>query len=294
MTFYQMLWFFMIYAGIGWVIEVAYHALTLGKVVNRGFLNGPVCPVYGIGMVVVLEIMQKLPADPETGMVSVWLTFLVGMVFTTLIELAAGWLLDKAFHARWWDYSDRPFNLNGYICPLFSVIWGFAVVVAVRVAHPVIAHLSFAALPFRYGWWILAALYLVLFVDTGVTVAFVIGLNRELKQLETLRDMLRSQSDRMSEHIAKDTIELSNNLTEYRIQASLGKAELKNGMAELKDGMAEYRREFTRRMEEYTQGKHWGSRRLLNAFPHMKHRFYEDALAELQEYIRAEARKRKG
>lgn len=279
MTFYQVLWFFMIYGAIGWIIEVAYHALTLGKVVNRGFLNGPICPVYGIGMVVVLEIMQRIPANPDTGEAGVGVTFLVGMIFTTLIELVAGWLLDKAFHARWWDYSDRPMNLNGYICPLFSVIWGLGVVAAVKLAHPVIARFSLAALPIRYGWWVLAVLYLALFADTGVTVAFVIGLNRELKQLETIREMLRSPSDRMSEQIAKDTIEISNNIAEYRIQASLGKAELR-------DNITEYRQELSRRREEFMRETNWGRRRLLNAFPNMKHRLYEEVVKELQEYVR--------
>ena len=111
MTLYEMLWFFAIYSVIGWIIEVAYHAVTMGKVINRGFLNCPLCPVYGSGVLMVFAVLGLLGKILGTGSnvesLSAWILFGVGIVFATLVEFIAGFLLDKLFHARWWDYRDR-------------------------------------------------------------------------------------------------------------------------------------------------------------------------------------------
>ncbi len=125
---YEIMLLFFIYSFLGWCVEVAFVAVTTGKVVNRGFLNGPVCPIYGCGMVGVLIIL--LPVKNN-----VWLLFLGGMIICSAVELFGGWILDKIFHMRWWDYSEKPFNIGGYICLPFSIMWGFAVVFAVKFVH---------------------------------------------------------------------------------------------------------------------------------------------------------------
>ncbi len=89
--------------------------MSKGLVVNRGFLNGPVCPIYGFGVLAVFFLLQ-ITGDGEFYEQNALKVFIFGVVLATAVELFGGWILDKAFHARWWDYSDRPFNLNGYIC----------------------------------------------------------------------------------------------------------------------------------------------------------------------------------
>ena len=125
---YPFAWYFLMYSALGWILEVIYHAVTQGSIVNRGFLNGPVCPVYGFGMLSVISIMQIRHAQTVFSLSNepMWLSFLIGIVFATSVELFAGVLLDKLFHARWWDYSRKPFNYHGYICLEFSLIWGMA------------------------------------------------------------------------------------------------------------------------------------------------------------------------
>ncbi len=141
MTLFEALCFFLIYSFIGWVTEVVYHAVTLGKIMNRGFLNGPVCPVYGFGMTAVLFVFSLVSVDNP------FIVFLIGVILTTLIELIAGWALYTFFHARWWDYSSMPLNLNGYICPAFSIIWGLAVLAVVRIAHPALEAVTIGLIP---------------------------------------------------------------------------------------------------------------------------------------------------
>ena len=114
LTLYEVFAYFFLYSFLGWVTEVAFHAVTQGKFVNRGFLNGPVCPIYGTGMVAVLLILGEYVSRP-------WAVFLVGVALPTAIELVTGWVLERFFHNKWWDYSSRRFNLKGYICLEFSI-----------------------------------------------------------------------------------------------------------------------------------------------------------------------------
>ena len=98
-SLYQILAFFLIYSCLGWCLEVIYAAVSTGQLVNRGFLNGPVCPIYGFGMVIVLFTLSPL-AD------NLLLLYLGGVILPSVLELVGGWALYKLYHTRWWDYSD--------------------------------------------------------------------------------------------------------------------------------------------------------------------------------------------
>lgn len=128
---YQTLFIFFTYAILGWCLEVAFHALVTGKFINRGFLNGPWCPVYGFGASAVLACLLPLRG-------SVPLLFLGSLLVTSALEWLTGFVLEQLFHQRWWDYSDEPFNLNGYICLRFSLAWGLACLLVVDFIHPTV------------------------------------------------------------------------------------------------------------------------------------------------------------
>lgn len=197
MNYYQLLWYFCFYSFLGWIAEVVYHAVTRGKVVNRGFLNGPVCPVYGFSVIAVLVAVhlteQTIAAQPGA-----LLLFIDGMLLATAVELFTGWLLDFLFHAQWWDYSDQPFNLHGYICLKFSILWGLSVVFIVRIIHPAISQYIFALFPERTGIFPLSILCAVYVLDCITTVLTVRRLSLELRRLEGFRKALRMVSDDMS------------------------------------------------------------------------------------------------
>lgn len=127
--------FFLVYAVIGWVTEVIYQAVSKGIVVNRGFLNGPICPIYGFGSLFVILLVKALGLD-HSSFTSDLKVFLLGMLLSTMLELVGGYALLKIFHARWWDYTSKPFNYHGYICLEFSIIWGFGILVVVRRIQP--------------------------------------------------------------------------------------------------------------------------------------------------------------
>lgn len=139
-------WFFL-YGFIGWGVEVVYAAIKAHKLVNRGFLCGPICPIYGFGMVGLIYSVSLIPM-PDSGSTSAVSIFFIGMILTTAIELVGGWALFKIYHIRWWDYSNMKFNLGGYICPQFSLLWGLGSVLMIKVVHPLLARGS-SPMPFN-------------------------------------------------------------------------------------------------------------------------------------------------
>ena len=142
-NFYELVCIFIIYAFIGWCTEVAYAALNTGKFVNRGFLNGPYCPIYGCGVVVVVACLTPLKDN-------IVVLFIGSFLLTTIIEFLTGLVLEKIFHNKWWDYSDLPFNIKGYICLKFSIYWGIACTFVMKIVHPII-YKFITLIPFVVG-----------------------------------------------------------------------------------------------------------------------------------------------
>ncbi len=189
---------FFIYSFLGWCVEVAFVATTLGKVLNRGFLNGPVCPIYGCGMLLVLIVLHPVSDN-------IFLLFLGGMVICSAIELFGGWILDKLFHMRWWDYSDRPFNVGGYICLSFSIMWGLAVVFAVKLVHtPIMAVLQ--RIPDTLQFVFIILFGIILIIDMVVTLKHLIGIRKNLGQLEWIAEQLHGVGDQLKDVVGNSAI----------------------------------------------------------------------------------------
>ena len=197
-SFSEIALLFFIYSFLGWCVEVAFVAVTAGKVTNRGFLNGPICPIYGCGMIGVL--LALLPVEKN-----VWLLFLGGMVICSAVELFGGWILDKIFHMRWWDYSDKKFNIGGYVCLAFSFMWSMAVVFAVKfVHHPIMAVVK--KIPFQIQIVIVVVCGAVFVVDMIVTLKNLIGINKSLGQLDKLAESLHTVGDQLKDVVGNSAI----------------------------------------------------------------------------------------
>ena len=224
-TLYQILAYFLIYSCLGWCLEVIYAAVTTGKLVNRGFLNGPVCPIYGFGMVIVLFTLTPL-AD------NVFLLYVGGVILPSVLELAGGWALEKLYHTRWWDYSDFPFNIGGYICLQFSLLWGVGTLVVMKAVHPVIADLV-AMVPTLIGFIVMCVLYAVYAADVVVTAFAASDLARELEALEQVADSIHAVSDAMTELLGTTAIDVDQKMDESRLQLKLAAAEARDTAARM-------------------------------------------------------------
>ena len=171
-SLYHILAFFLIYSCLGWCVEVVYAAATTGQLVNRGFLNGPVCPIYGFGMILVLFFLTPLEDN-------LLLLYLGGVILPSALELVGGWALYKLYRTRWWDYSDRPFNIGGYICLEFSLLWGVGALLMVKAVHPAVAALV-DIVPPLVGFILMCLLYAVYAADVVATGISASDLAREL------------------------------------------------------------------------------------------------------------------
>lgn len=316
MQLYQIAWYFVIYSFAGWVIEVVYHAVTLGKVINRGFLNGPVCPVYGFGVLSVFIMISIAGGNENSAIESipVWQLFIGGVILSTAIELIAGWLLDVLFHARWWDYSHKPFNLNGYICLEFSLIWGLAIAFVVREIQPAIRNISGEMIPERYGWPILFSIYCVYLIDLIVTVLTVIHLNRKLEELDRLSKKLRTISDEMSRAIGGGTVKTMAGIEQSKVRIESAREEFRSAVGEtgetihstvvdtrnrlnrkkerFVESITVYQNELQRHREELysmlRKQKYFGAGRILRAFPGMRHTRFNEPLSWIQNRLKHE------
>lgn len=260
-TLYQLAWYFVVYSFLGWCLEVVFCTVNTGKWVNRGFLNGPVCPIYGFGMVIVLSVLIPLADNP-------FLLFAGSFFLTSLLELATGWVLKTMFHTTWWDYSRQPFNLGGYICLKFSLAWGLGGMAAVRILHPPVeAFIDW--IPKPIGVCLLVLILLLFVADLIVTLRTLIGLNRDLGELERIAAALHKGSDTISRNLGDAALAADEKLSE-------GKQAIPQKIAEL-----EARRDFL--MARITDTKMFGPSRLIKAFPSMNNLRHAAAFRELKE-----------
>lgn len=133
-TLHQWLLLFYLYCFIGWIWESCYVSLEKYKWINRGFLKGPLLPIYGSGAIVVL--FSTLGVEEN-----IILIFIIGMIVATILEYITGTTMEKMFHVRYWDYSKKLFNINGHICLLSSLTWGIFSILLVKFINPPIAGL---------------------------------------------------------------------------------------------------------------------------------------------------------
>lgn len=121
--------YFIVYSFIGWLLETSYSFVLLGHFTNRGFLFGPLCPIYGWGAVILISCLKKYKSN------SIKLFFYSAIIFS-LFEYIAGFALDALFAARWWDYTNDFMNLNGRISIFYSFAWGIIAILFINHIHP--------------------------------------------------------------------------------------------------------------------------------------------------------------
>lgn len=222
---------FFIYSFLGWCVEVAFVAVTSGKIENRGFLNGPVCPIYGCGMLGVLVALTPVKSN-------VCLLFLGGMIICSAVELFGGWILDKIFHMRWWDYSKNKFNIGGYICLAFSIMWGIAVVFAVRFVHtPIMAIVK--KIPKTAQLIIITVFVVIFIIDMVVTLKNLIGIKKSLGQLDKIAEDLHSIGDQLKDVVGNTAINAAEFAGESRDKIVEVAAEQKDKLVEVATGQKE-------------------------------------------------------
>lgn len=231
-TFIQWLLFFFIYCFLGWVWESCYVSIKKREWINRGFLHGPMLPIYGSGAIIVLLCTIGVRDQ-------VILIFIFGMTGATILEYVTGACMERLFRVRYWDYSHMPLNLKGYICLPVSLGWGVFSVLLVRVIHVPIENLVLQ-IPERIAE----------VVSVVCSSAFAVDFTLSFSEAMDLRDMLirLSDSNEKIQRLQKRLEVVSAFAEDGLMQYQMKREERKMSRKEFLEGMIERQRENRRMM----------------------------------------------
>ena len=290
----QWLIFFFIYSFIGWIWESCYVSARKRHWVNRGFLHGPMLPIYGSGAIVILVSTIGVREYP-------WLIFFFGLIAATALEYVTGAVMEGMFHVRYWDYSNQKFNLNGYICVSSSLCWGVFSVLLVRVVHVPIER---AVLDIPLIAADIAAMVLTVITSVDLTQSFneAMDFKRVLVQLEESREQIRKLQEKVraaSEEKLEEYRQRSDELVgEYRQRADELVAEYKRRSEQLleehkrhTEEQAQKRKSYRKAYQERIRLQREQRRLQLEELVERAGLFMKDDLPDLKKAIGEELRK---
>ena len=283
---------FFFYCFCGWIWESSYVSVRQRQWVNRGFLQGPLLPIYGSGAIMIL--LATIPVENDLRLV-----YLFGMTAATALEYVTGAVMERLFRVRYWDYSSQRWNLNGHICLSSSIAWGFFSILMVRFIHPPIARLLL-----RVPAWcvdpLALALTAVFTVDTVRSVQAALDLRETLARLAEENEALRRLAKRAEVYAAFANDDLQRFRERTEVEKRLLQQRVGAELAEQRQARAERRAERRARAEavagRYTAAKLdvletvadalATCRNHLDSLPDMTPEKLEARRAELDEIIR--------
>ena len=278
-TICQWFLYFSIYSVLGWVCETVYCSIIQRKFVNRGFLNGPVCPVYGVGAVLVIYLLQ-----PVAGNVPA--LFLTGMLVTTVLEYLTSVLLEKLFHMKWWDYSNFKLQINGRVCLLNSLMFGALSVFVMLVLHPRVQKLV-DLIPAAVLPWISLGIAAMFIADTVLTVRSILILKGKLEEVRRALADIKEKSEQVKAQFKVEWLarvlqareqlqDKADDIAEY-----LEKFRLPEGIS-----LREYVEDRAKKLPSLAKKGRWMNQRLVRAFPSLNAPRYADILEQLKERLK--------
>lgn len=277
--FYYIFYTFILYSIAGWVYETTYCSISRKCFVNRGFLNGPIIPIYGFGAVLICIILSPVSHH-------YLLLFVGGMFLATLLEYVTSFLMEKIFHAKWWDYSERKFNIQGRICLSASLFWGVLAVVMTYFLKPISNDLI-DLIPRRTGQKLAMAIMFVGTVDLVVTILSTLSLNRVLLRMHNMREELVTYLEKSRVYASKEELGKlleGKTLTEAfagikeKVEKLKEKKESRVHYLELEEKITAWRDKYGKHSEQLQLVQ----KRLLRAFPNMKSTKHEFALNDIK------------
>ena len=263
MSIYYSILYFFVYGFLGWCTEVIFAAFKQHRFVNRGFLNGPICPIYGVGVTLVIACLEAFQSN-------LLLLYISSVILVTVLEGVTGWAMDKLFHNKWWDYSKLPFNIGGYVCLLFSLIWGVACVSIVYFVHPLI-HQVLSLIPHTAGIALIAILGIALLSDMIVTTSAIVKFNQYLELLKHITDELHAISNQIG-------AELYQNVMHVLDMQESSRQKLDDVKLEVSEEIRMQIVELKTRAQNLGEKVPKPARRLLKAFPKLESRNYKAQL----------------
>lgn len=190
---YEIVWLFFVYSFLGWAMEVVHGVYGKRKLINHGFLNGIVCPVYGFSMVFLSVFLDSLREG--------WFYLFLGcMIVSSVIELITGVILEKVFQIRMWDYSNMKFQVGGYVCLKYAILWGILGMLLIKLANPFFLSIIHE-IPQLVGEILLIVFNILLVVDTVTTLAGLYFGRENSKHMDEIADGFSQASNSLRKAI---------------------------------------------------------------------------------------------
>ncbi len=260
MSILDYIFYFFFYSFIGWFFESCYCSIRPKKWINRGFLRGPLCPIYGTGALVIMTLLIPLRELTPYLYLNEIIIFLVGMVVCDIVEYMTSFIMEKLFNARWWDYSNKKYNLHGRICLTHTLYWGAAACLFTFILHPII-DIFFVSQINPNSRHILVYIFLTVFVfDLLDTVINALGIRSTFSKFKVIYDEI-SDFAKYVETIIGDKIDHS---------AEETKTELLNRFNELGNKYDSFKDEASKKKTKTKQ-------HLIKAFPFLKEGYTKQA-----------------
>ena len=185
----KIIFYFFVYSLLGWAMESIYLSIGQRRLVNTGFLYGPFCPIYGFGAVVLYVLLIHLQGKPV-------LIFLAGFFVLSVWEYFVGFLLEKLFKTKYWDYSNNKFNINGRVCLLNSIYWGFLSVFFIEIWNPLV-ETQLTKIPSDIILYIDIILVAYIVVDMILSSIKASNLSKRIKKLIQLGENLKEKLEEL-------------------------------------------------------------------------------------------------
>ena len=264
--------YFIVYSFMGWCLETVYSTIRKKQFVNRGFLSGPFCPIYGFAILSIIVLLKPIENN--------YIFLFIGSIFlTSFIEYITGYILETAFDSTWWDYSDEPYNLYGRICLKFSVIWALISILILKVIHPYIEYIV-NLIPKNPGILLFYITLLYFILDFIITIITILKLKSLLTQLITVYSELTDKfldfksNLRNTKNIPELRIKLDQLIELAETKMSKEKLSIENIVKEVK---IKYDSLFIKKYPEYS--------RLIKAFPDLKFKGLDTILKNVKHII---------
>ena len=259
--FYHLMNWLIIYSFFGWVWETCYVSVKSGKFVNRGFINGPLCTIYGFGAVSVYVILKPFSDN-------LLYLYLGGVVVATALEYVTAVLMESIFHTSWWDYSDNKFNFQGRICLGASLGWGAFTVILFKVLHPLVESIVILY-PVYVGEIGICVIGVGYVVDFAFSAAAAFRIHEKLPVIEAAMEQAKGEMlVKMHEKIA--SVGFAKEATLESVKERLGDVEVLKEMEQKRAAItAEISAELQKRKEAMAAKVGHNMQRFVKAYPNL-------------------------
>ena len=259
--FYHLMNWLIIYSFFGWVWETCYVSVKSGKFVNRGFINGPLCTIYGFGAVTVYVILRPFSDN-------ILYLYLGGVVVATALEYVTAVLMESIFHTSWWDYSDNKFNFQGRICLGASLGWGAFTVILFKVLHPLVESIVILY-PVYVGEIGICVIGIGYVVDFAFSAAAAFRIHEKLPVIEAAMEQAKGEMlVKMHEKIA--SVGFAKEATLESVKERLGDVEVLKEMEQKRAAItAEISAELQKRKEAMAAKVGHNMQRFVKAYPNL-------------------------